>query len=1158
MFADFRKAFLFCLFAATLFGQADRGNIVGTVSDASGAVVPGAKIVVTHAATNVKTTLASADSGDFTAANLPVGLYNLRVEKEGFKPSVRNGVTMSAASTIRIDFKLEVGTAQQTVEVTSGIEQLMTENAKTSVNVSTKMVDELPLVVGGAMRSPFDLATLTPEAKNYGDNNFSIGGGQAASYGITLDGTSAATTRALQTSWISYNAPSLEMITEFTVDSNGFKAEYGHAAGGLMSFVTKSGTNSFHGSAYEFLRNDKLDARRFFERQRGVYKQHNFGASAGGPVYIPKIMNGKDKTFFFAAYEGFRNRVGSATTSVSVPTEEMYRGDFTNWVNAGGQRITVYDPATLSADRSTRQPFPDNLVPAARFDPNSVKLMQVYQGGPGGVLKPNNNSRPGTSEYVRNNYLITQGVELNPWTKFDVKGDHIFSEKHRLSGFYGYHRIYKNPGANGAPNQLPGYYTGYNDARNLSDVYRMSWDWTIRPTLLNRFYAGGNNWRESHYSPNELIGNWKDKFCLQNVPICNNNLSAVGFSEFQGWGGTSNNGSENTVYSFHDDLTWIKGKHTFKFGGMFQRNHYNGFGQQWDAGFSNFSFVGTGRPGDTNFATAGGNSFASFLLGQANNGQIHTVRFISQQWPYFAGFGQDDYRVSRKLTLNLGMRWETTLPPVESKDRWSDFSPTRANPAADNRLGALVFAGTCQGCEGSRSLAGANYGAWGPHIGLAYSLSDKTVVRSAFSRSFGAITTVTGSTHFLGHVQIFDAVNFSSGIEPAYQFRNGFPTYPIPPFINPSFGNGNNVPWWQGNEATTPPVNDTWTLSIQRQLPRNTLVELAYNGMAGANLQSQNLQYNQVPFSAFQTYGRDVLNRNINDPLVVAAGIRKPFSSFNATAAQALRPFPQFQNIDTASGGGDHSGHSTYHAMMIRFDKRTASGLTLQTSYVFSKILTDSDSYWPGASSLDHYNRGLEKSIGQFDVTHNFKLSYVYELPFGKGKSFTMGGGKLAETVLGGWRVSAVHLYSNGLPVNLGAAVGFPIFNGTNRATISTYDGWRGAQAGGSFDPQSDRFFQPASFFPAQPQDRLGNSTRFNPKLRLFPSYQENFSFAKTFNLTEKVRMNFRWEAFNIFNRVRFGTGPNGLTNPNFGRLTGNQDILLDPRRMQVALKLSW
>jgi hypothetical protein len=1141
-----------------MFAQGDRGNITGTVTDSTGAIVPGAKVTVTHTATNIQNTMTTTDAGLFNLVALQVGQYSVRVEKEGFKPNVRSGLSLAASATIRVDVSLEVGTAQQTVEVVADVEQLMTENAKTSVNVSNKMVDELPLVVGGAMRSPFDLATLTPETKNYGDNNFSIGGGQAASYGITLDGVSAATTRALQTSWISYNAPSLEMITEFTVDSNGFKAEFGHAAGGLMSFVTKSGTNDFHGSAYEFLRNDKLDARRFFEAKRGVYKQHNFGASAGGPIYIPKLVNGKNKSFFFAAYEGFRNRVGSSTTTASVPTEEMYRGDFSRWVNASNTLIPIYDPATLSADRSTRQPFANNQVPTARFDPNSVKLMGVYQGGPGGVLKPNNGAAPGTSAYVRTNFLITQGVVLNPWTKFDVKGDHVFNEKHRLSGFFGYHRIYENPGPFGAPNQLPGYYTGYNDSRNLSDVYRMSWDWTIRPTLLNRFYAGGNNWRESHFSPNELLGNWKDKFCLNNVPICNNNLSAVGFSEYNRWGGTSNNGSENTVYAFHNDLTWIKGKHTFKFGGMYQRNHYNGFGQQWDAGFTNFSFTGTGRPGDPNFATAGGNSFASFLLGHANNGQIHTVRFISQQWPYFAGFAQDDFRLSKRLTLNIGLRWETTLPPVESKDRWSDFSPTRPNPAADNIPGALVFAGSCQGCEGTRSLADVNYKNFGPHVGLAYSLNDKTVIRSAYSRSFGAITTVTGSTHFLGHVQIFDAVNFTSGIEPAYRFRDGFPPYPIPPFINPSFGNGNNVPWWQGNEATKPPINDTWTLSIQRQLPKNTLVEVAYNGLAGTALQSQNLIYNQVPFSQFQRYGRDLLNRNINDPLVVAAGIRKPFTSFNSSAAQALRPFPQFQNIDTASGGGDHSGHSSYHAMMLRFDKRTSSGLTLQTSYVLSKLLTDSDSYWPGSSSIDHYNRGLEKSIGQFDVTHNFKLSYIYELPFGKGKAHTFGDNKVANFVLGGWRVGAIHLYSSGLPVTIGAATNFNIFNGGNRATISTYDGWRGAQARSDFDPQTDRFFQPASFFGPQPNDRPGNATKYNPRLRLFPSYVENFSFAKTFGITEKVRLNFRWEAFNLFNRVRFGTGPNGLTNPNFGRLTGNQDILLDPRRMQVALKLYW
>ena len=464
--------FVFCgLFALVpSYGQSERGTISGTVQDASGALVPGAKVTVTNPATNTNSTTVSTEAGTYAVPNLTVGQYSVRVDKEGFKPSVRSGITLNAASNARVDINLEIGTAQQSVEITADAQQLMTESAKSSTTINNKLVDELPLVVGGAMRSPFDLANLTPEVKNYGDNNFQIGGGQAASYGITLDAVSASTTRALQTSWISYNAPSLEAITEFTVDSNGFKAEFGHAAGGIMTFSSKSGTNEFHGSAYEFLRNDALDARRFFEARKGVYKQHDFGVSAGGPVYIPKVINGKNKTFFFTSYEGFRNRVGASSRAVSVPTSEMYDGDFSKWVDRNGNLIPIYDPATTrpSGTGFIRDRFPNNQIPAARFDPLALKLMGVYRSGPGGQLKPNTGAIAGTSEYVRANYLITQGTEVNPWDKFSVKGDRIFSEKDRLSGYYGRNRIYKNPGPNG-PATLPGFYTDYNDARNLSD-----------------------------------------------------------------------------------------------------------------------------------------------------------------------------------------------------------------------------------------------------------------------------------------------------------------------------------------------------------------------------------------------------------------------------------------------------------------------------------------------------------------------------------------------------------------------------------------------------------------------------------------------------------------------------------------------------------------
>ena len=371
-----------------------------------------------------------------------------------------------------------------------------------------------------------------------------------------------------------------------------------------------------------------------------------------------------------------------------------------------------------------------------------------------------------------------------------------------------------------------------------------------------------------------------------------------------------------------------------------------------------------------------------------DNGSVDTIRFIGQQWPYFAGYFQDDWKVSPKLTLNLGFRWETTLPPVEQEDRWMDFSPTRPNPAANNILGAAIFAGTGEGREGTRTLSDSWYGGWGPHFGLAYSLTPNTVIRSSYSRSFAVVTTVTGSTHNQGFSTNPGFSTQDNGVTPAFLLSGSFPAFPQPPFINPSGSNGLAIPWLQNEEAARMPEYNSWNFSIQRQLTGSMVLDLSYNGQAGSHLQSALLNINQVDPRYLQTLGPAVLNANINSAAAQAAGIPKPYPTFNGSVAQALRPYPQFSGIDTWSGAGDHSGHSTYHAGIVKVEKRYSSGFTFQTSYVFSKLFTDSDTYWvtDNPRAADQYNRGLEKSIGFYDITHNFKLGLVYDLPFGKGR----------------------------------------------------------------------------------------------------------------------------------------------------------------------------
>lgn len=1173
---------VFTLALVAALAQSERGTITGTIRDSSGAIVPGAKVLLTNTQTGVKFTLPSNDAGEYTVPQLQVGVYTVRVEKEGFRPATITGLVLNASATVRADATLEVGAASQAVEVSANALALATENAKSSVTINNKLVDELPLVVGGTLRSPFNLASLTPEAKNVGgDNGFILGGGQAAGYGTNLDGVSANTTRALTQSWVAVNAPSIEAITEFTVDTNGFKAEFGQATGGIMSFASKSGTNELHGTVYEFLRNNVLDANNFFNNARGIarpiYKQHDFGFSAGGPAWIPKLYNGKNKTFFFFSYEAFRNREGATGAQRTVPTSEMYGGNFRNWVNASGAMIPIFDPTsqTINAGVVSRNPFPNNQIPTAMFDPDIVKALSVFRSST--VPLPNNGAAPGTPGYVQNNFLVTNGSVVRPNTKISVKGDHVFNDKHRISGYWGYNRSFEKPGANG-PADLPGLYVNYNDTRRPSDVFRGSWDWNITPTIFNHFYGGGNNWKENHDPPQATVLSgidWKSRYCAINVASCGENLVNMNFSNgYSQWGGRANNGSENFIKQFANDTTIIRGKHTIKFGGQAMYQYYNGFGRQCTAGCMGWDFKHTGRPLptggiDTN-SLNGGNPIASMLLGYANDGVAETIRYIGQQWPSYAGFVQTDWRVKPNLMLNLGLRWETMLPPTGENDHWSDFAPDRPNPNAGGIRGALIFAGSGQGREGTRTLADSYYKAFGPRFGMAYTLKEKTVIRASAGLSYGNITTVTGSTHQRGFTLTLNFPDSTQGVQPSYLAKNGLPAWSAPPFIEPGFANRDAMPWWQGSQATRPPAFITWNLSIQRQLSPTMVMETSYNASLGDGLQSGLLNYNQVDPKYLTQYGAGLLNSSVTSAAAVAAGIRLPYPNFadpiglrgtggwgagQATVARSLRPYPQYNAIDTAAGGGDHSGHSTYHAGMIRFEKRYSGGLQFQTSYVFSKILTDSDSYWVGGAAMDHFNRGLEKSIGQFDVTHNFKIGTVYDLPFGKGKKFLNQSNAL-NWVVGGWRVSGIAFYSSGLPLGLGTSNGMPLFSGGNRPIISTYDGWRGAQRGDKFDPFVDRFVQPASFFPAQPAATFGNQTRYNPNFRQFGNYNENISIAKSFPIKDQIHLDFRAEAFNAFNRVRFGTGPLQIQSPQFGQLTGAGDLLNSPRSMQFALKL--
>src|SRR5579885_3922558 len=595
--------------------QSERGGITGVVTDSTGGHIAGAPVVITNKATNTESRVATTAAGEYSAPNLSPGVYRIEITAPGFRRFVQDGVTLTAGATVRVDAQLQIGQVNETVEVLAQAPQMQTENAKISTAVENKLVDERPLVVGGAQRSPFDLVSIVPESKG-GGNTLSLGGGEAAAWSATLDGLSVNTNRSADATETAYLTPSVEAITEFAVDTNGFKAEYGQAGGGVITFVSKSGTNDFHGVAYDFLRNDDLDARGFFARTRSVYKQNDFGATAGGPVILPKIYNGRNKTFFFASYEGFRNRVGSNGVISSVPTPEMYQGNFSDWVDQSGKLLTIYDPSTTRPNPSgggyVRDPFPGNQIPQARVSTVSQQMMQYGQ-----VVKPNIPGLvPGTSAYVRNNYVTTNGTTLTPTDKGSIKIDQQIGSNQRLGFFYNRTAFRLEVGPDGPPGLPVPLWTGQVQAFDTS-AYRMSHDWTISAHLLNHFSAGGNKFFKDSYSPN--VGqNWKSKVCIKNVVDCNVNLPNVSFTEFSAWGGSADNGTEQPQWSIQDDLSYVHGSHTFKFGYAFESQRANGFGQQNISGHAGFSFLETAVPGATAFTS--GSSFASFLLGLADSG----------------------------------------------------------------------------------------------------------------------------------------------------------------------------------------------------------------------------------------------------------------------------------------------------------------------------------------------------------------------------------------------------------------------------------------------------------------------------------------------------------------------------------------------------------
>ncbi len=1121
--------------APCLVAQSNRSTISGTITDSSKAAVPGASVKAVNQSTLVPYTSTTNDLGNYAIPELPEGHYRVTVERQGFKTAAIPDVELLVSQTLTLNLSLEVGEVTQSVNVEGTAANVETTTSENATTVSQQMVQDLPLSVSGNMRNPEQFVFLTPGVTGTTANT-QIEGSQSRSKEVLFDGIG---TTSPESGGLLFTYPSVEAVSEFQLLGSNFNAEYGRTGGGFEVFSTKSGTNEYHGSAFDYLRNNVFDARGFFSTIAPVNRQNEFGAVFGGPLRIPKIYNGKNRTFFHLVYSGFRYRQSSSNTLISVPPVAFRTGDFSSLTNSAGKSVVIYDPSTNAVVNgvNTRTPFPNNQIPQSEFSPVSKNILPL-------LPTPTNSALLG-------NFLAIGLTSVNR-DQGDLKFDHNFSDSNRLSVFY-YEGRY--PTTN--PAELPGALTsGWVSAYN-SYWLRINHDFIISPTKVNHIGLGYT--REGQYwyslSSNQ---NWPQQLGLTGVNTgYGNSFPVVTFSDgyytFDNTNGGKNVGEQvNQVYQATDSFIWVKGSHNLKFGVDYRWLMTNGADFFNGEGTFNFSSLETGLPGGSGVT---GNSFASFLLGAVDSASRNVLAYVpSNRYRYLSFYAQDDWKVTRKLTLNYGLRYEIYTPRYEAHDNLSAFSATIPNPGAGNLPGAIEFLGTGPGRSGLQSFANTDYKNFGPRIGLAYAITDKTVLHAGYGIYFAPGNADTDLRESQNYNYGFSAspgyASTNAGFTPAFNWTSGFPTnFAAPPQVSPTVANGSNVLTMYPGDGR-PPYFQNWNFNVQRELPGNILLDAAYVGVKGTRLGTDLINLNQVN-SSYLNLG-SLLTQSVTSPQAQAAGIPIPYAGFTGTVAQALRPYPQYLNIQDLA---NPNGNSTYNALQLKAQKRLSHGLTVIAAYTWAKSLTDGEiAAGGGPAGENFYNRKNDKAINQDDVPQAFALSYVYELPFGPGKRF-LAHSTVIGKVVGGWVFTGIQQYSVGTPIVLSATNSLPIFNEAQRPNVVS--GVPLENNLSNFDPNNpatNRYINLAAFAVPAPYT-FGTAARSYTSLRNPDFLNESFGLLKKIALTERFSLTYRVEFFNVFNRVVFGSPASNISASNFGVISSQGNT---PRQGQMALRLDF
>lgn len=1213
----FTRVFLvavLCLAAASSSrAQSDRGAIAGTVLDSSGGAVTGALVTATGEQTGTIYTTTSGPTGGFRITDVRIGVYRVTVSVAGFKSAEKTGVVVQVNSTASLEYAMQPGDVKETLTVLADAPSIQAESSDIGTVVSTRQIEELPLALNANgqsfLRSAQSFVFLTPGTTGPGTNSDSsssgifeskISGGQNFSTEVLLDG--ASTARADSGSAFDQNAPSVEAISEFKVSTSSFTAAFGRTSGGVQSFSTKSGTNSYHGTAFDLIRNDKLDANSWTNNFNGAPKprdhQNDFGGSLGGPVRLPKIYDGRNKTFFFFSWEQYRNNQGTSSLT-TLPTDAERTGDFSALLGAAivdkaGNPVLnpcdntplitgqIFDPSTTKTVGGVqcRTAFPGNKIttPLSSVAQKVLSFLNVH---------PN---RPGRLNGLADNFLFNFSKPVRDTTT-TFRIDQNWGSNNKFFFSYSSRDQEVLNGRPAIPAPLdPNFFNS-----NFTHYTRFGWDRTIGSSMVNHLNVGLN--RLNNFSKGESVTgvDWDAVLGISGAsgpvfPQFNFSGNPLGIG-YQGLSTANDDGNLPNGLIVAESFSWVKGRHTWNFGFDWRSYQFSRLSlaqQSPSYSFQNFQTAYTPNNSQT------GDPFASFLLGVPHEESLQ-INSVFPRWNsnYYAGYAQDDFKFRKNLTLNLGLRYEVETPRHESHGAQSVLDLSAQNPGTPGTLGAMVFGSKASGAQ-------TYYKDFGPRVGFAYAPEKlfgwfpNTVLRGGYSIYYAALSYSDFGNNLTSGTSARPDFVSQDKFTPVQSPDKGFPSFTPPSNAqDPTLNNG-GFPDYVAPEYGRPGMVQNWSMEVQHQLATDLILSVGYVGSHSTRLHSNLAQINTINPKFLP------LGFKLNDKVTSAAG-QATLASLGVTVpswflplygpdvqvGQLLRPHPQFQSIGT-NCCLENLGQSTYNALQAKLERRFRNGLNVLASYTYSKTLTDADSSFPIFTGFNSnvfgaqnpYNLKAEKSVSYQDIPHTFVISYLYELPAGPGKKHFNHGA--ASKVLGGWQISGVHRYQQGSPVVINEFANSPNFTGGNyRFSVlpgvpllspnhSSFQILNGANSGCTQNPDgtwsansTNNFFNCAAFLQpnadslvAQRGYVFGNLPIALSNIRSPGYINEDFAILKRTNITEGQSLIFKLDLPNAFNRHVFGGIDGNIFSNTFGVPGGGgHGVLNAPRQIQITLR---